>query len=71
MGDAFRHRGEFRRLRYGERLVPHRLDRHYGGVGVQHDRESGEFEIIKDSLARLIDDRRLQALFIASPSRLP
>ena len=27
--------------------------------------ESGEFEIIKDSLARLTDDRRLQALFIA------
>ena len=41
VGDAFRHRGEFRRLRYGERLVPHRLDRHYGGVGVQHDRGIG------------------------------
>ncbi len=27
--------------------------------------ESGEFEIIKDSLARLTDDRRLQAIFIA------
>ncbi|MBQ7457191.1 MAG: lactate permease LctP family transporter [Desulfovibrio sp.] len=27
--------------------------------------ESGEFAIIKDSLARLTDDRRLQALFIA------
>lgn len=27
--------------------------------------ESGEFEIIKDSLARLTDDRRLQALLIA------
>ncbi len=27
--------------------------------------ESGEFEIIKSSLARLTDDRRLQALFIA------
>lgn len=27
--------------------------------------ESGEFEIIKDSLARITDDRRLQALFIA------
>ena len=27
--------------------------------------ESGEFEIIKDSLARLTDDRRLQALIIA------
>ncbi|MBQ7609030.1 MAG: lactate permease LctP family transporter [Desulfovibrionaceae bacterium] len=27
--------------------------------------ESGSFEIIKDSLARLTDDRRLQALFIA------
>lgn len=26
----------------------HRLDRDHGGVGVQHDRESGEFEIIKD-----------------------
>ena len=35
------HRGEFRRLRYGERLVPHRLDRHYGGMGVQHDRGIG------------------------------
>lgn len=27
--------------------------------------ESGEFEILKDSLARLTDDRRLQAIFIA------
>jgi lactate permease len=27
--------------------------------------QSGEFEIIKDSLARLTDDRRLQAIFIA------
>ena len=27
--------------------------------------ESGEFEVIKDSLARLTDDRRLQAIFIA------
>lgn len=27
--------------------------------------ESGEFEIIKDSLSRLTDDRRLQAIFIA------
>ena len=27
--------------------------------------ESGEFEILKDSLSRLTDDRRLQAIFIA------
>ena len=54
------------RLRRGLRTVPDRLDCLLGDRAVPASRSTpGNFEIIKDSVGGLTDDRRLQALLIA------
>jgi len=54
------------RFQWGRlRIVPDRLDRALRHLCLRHNRSTGQFEIVKQSVAGLADDRRIQAILIA------